>query len=177
MGWQAAVASAVTSVVAAKQASATGKYNQAVQNRNAQVSEQEAQRLEQQNEFDLARFDQQFVQLQGQTKTAILKSGAELSGSGLNIMRYNSEQAEIEKDILTYNSKVAQSQKMEEANFARMSGETARMQARSAAIGYYSQAGQSLLSANFNNPFASNTTKVKTGFGKSGYGRNPGDIM
>ena len=177
MGWQAAVASAVTSVVAAKQASATGKYNQAVQNRNAQVSEQEAQRLEQQNEFDLARFDQQFVQLQGQTKTAIYKSGVELSGSGLRIMRYNAEQAEIEKDILTYNSKVAQSQKMEEANFARMSGETARMQARSAAIGYYSQAGQSLLSANFNNPFASNTTKVKTGFGKSGYGRNPGDIM
>ena len=177
MGWQAAVASAVTSVVAAKQASATGKYNQAVQNRNAQVSEQEAQRLEQQNEFDLARFDQQFSQLQGQTKTAIYKSGVELSGSGLRIMRYNAEQAEIEKDILTYNSKVAQSQKMEEANFARMSGETARMQARSAAIGYYSQAGQSLLSANFNNPFASNTTKVKTGFGKSGYGRNPGDIM
>ena len=178
MGWQAAVAGAVvTSVAAGKQASATGKYNQAVQERNATVSEQEAQRLEQQNEFDLARFDQQFSQLQGQTKTAIYKSGVELSGSGLRIMRYNAEQAEIEKDILTYNSKVAQSQKMEEANFARMSGETARMQARSAAIGYYSQAGQSLLSANFNNPFASNTTKVKTGFGKSGYGRNPGDIM
>ena len=178
MGWQAAVAATVvSSVAAARQASATGKYNQAVQNRNAQVSEQEAQRLEQQNEFDLARFDQQFVKLQGQTKTAIYKSGVELSGSGLRIMRYNAEQAEIEKDILTYNSKVAQSQKMEEANFARMSGETARMQARSAAIGYYSQAGQSLLSANFNNPFASNTTKVKTGFGKSGYGRNPGDIM
>ena len=157
MGWvsaitagQAAAASAgvsaVTSIAAARQASATGKYNQAVQNRNALVSEQEAQRLEQQNEFDLARFDQQFVQLQGQTKTAIYKSGVELSGSGLRIMRYNAEQAEIEKDILTYNSKVAQSQKMEEANFARMSGQVARMEARSAAIGYYAQAGQSLMS-------------------------------
>ncbi len=114
MGWQMAAVSAVTSIAAARQASATGKYNQAVQNRNAQVAEQEAQRLEQQNEFDLARFDQQFVQLQGETKTAIYKSGVELSGSGLRIMKYNAEQAEIEKDILTYNSKVAQSQKMEE---------------------------------------------------------------
>ena len=141
MGW----VTAVTSVVAAQQASAAGKYNQAVQERNAVIAEQEAGQIEKQKEFDLARFDKQFSQLQGQTKTAILKSGAELSGSGLNIMRYNSEQAEIEKDIIDYNSKVAQSRKMEEANFARMSGQMARMEARSAQIGYYAQAGQSLM--------------------------------
>jgi len=148
MAWTAAAVglTAVTSIAAGRQASATGKYNQAVQNRNAQVAEQEAQRLEQQNEFDIARFDQQFTKLQGETKTAILFSGAELSGSGLRIMKYNAEQAEIEKDILDYNSKVAQSQKMEEANFARMSGQMAKMQARSTAIGYYAQAGQSLMS-------------------------------
>ena len=137
---------AVTSVAAAQQASAAGKYNQAVQNRNAQVAEQEAERLEQQKEFDLARFDQQFSKLQGETKTAILTSGVELSGSGLNVMRYNAEQAEIEKDILDYNSKVAQSQKLEEANFARMKGQVARNEARAAQLGYYAQAGQSLMS-------------------------------
>jgi|TARA_R100000988_G_scaffold59324_1_gene29695 flagellar capping protein FliD len=141
MGWVAPL----VSVAAAQQASATGKYNQAVQERNAVIAEQEAGQIEKQKEFDLARFDKQFSQLQGQTKTAILKSGAELSGSGLNIMRYNSEQAEIEKDIIDYNSKVAQSRKMEEANFARMSGQMARMEARSAQIGYYAQAGQSLM--------------------------------
>jgi len=141
MGWVAPL----VSVAAAKQASATGKYNQAVQERNAVIAEQEAGQIEKQKEFDLARFDKQFSQLQGQTKTAILKSGAELSGSGLNIMRYNSEQAEIEKDIIDYNSKVAQSRKIEEANFARMSGQIARMEARSAQIGYYAQAGQSLM--------------------------------
>ena len=142
MGWVAPLAN----IAAAKQAGAMGKYNQSVQERNALIAEQEAQRLEQQKEFDIARFDQQFTQLQGETKTAILFSGAELSGSGLRIMKYNAEQAEIEKDILTYNSKVAQSQKMEEANFARMSGQMAKMQARSTAIGYYAQAGQSLMS-------------------------------
>jgi hypothetical protein len=141
MGW----VTPLISIAAAQQASATGKYNQAVQERNATVSEQETERLEQQNEFDLARFDQQFSQLQGQTKTAIYKSGVSLEGSGLRIMRYNAEQAEIERDILTYNSKVAQSQKLEEANFARMSGQMARMEAKQAQLGYYAQAGQSLM--------------------------------
>ena len=141
MGW----ISAVASIAAASQASAAGKYNQAVQERNARVAEQEAEGLEKQKEFDLARFDQQFSQLQGETKTAILTSGVELSGSGLNVMRYNAQQAEIEKDILDYNSKVAQSQKMEEANFARMRGQVARNEAKAAQIGYYAQAGQSLM--------------------------------
>tara|TARA_R100000742_G_C4213164_1_gene38972 strand:- start:195 stop:632 length:438 start_codon:yes stop_codon:yes gene_type:complete len=141
MGW----ISAAVSVAAAQQASAAGKYNQAVQERNAIVKEQEAAQMEKQKEFDLARFDQQFSQLQGETKTTVLTSGVELSGSGLNVMRYNAEQAEIEKDILDYNSKVAQSQKIEEANFARMRGQIARNEARAAQIGYYAQAGQSLM--------------------------------
>jgi len=135
----------VFDIAAAQQASAAGKYNQAVQNRNAQVAEQESQRLEEQNEFDIARFDQQFSQLQGETRTNILFSGADLSGSGLRILKYNAEQAQVEKDILSYNSKVAQSQKMEEANFARMKGQVARNEARIAQYGYYAKAGQSLM--------------------------------
>jgi len=141
MGW----VSAVTSVAAAQQASATGKFNQSVQERNAVIAEQEAEQIEKQNEFDLARFDQKFTQLQGETTVKILKSGAELSGSGLRIKRYNAEQAEIEKDIITFNSKVAQSRKIEQANFARMNGQLARMEARQAELGYYAQAGQSLM--------------------------------
>ena len=141
MGW----VTPLISIAAAQQASAAGKYNQAVQERNARVAEQEAEGLEKQKEFDLARFDQQFSQLQGETKTAILTSGVELSGSGLNVMRYNAQQAEIEKDILDYNSKVKQSQKLEEANFARMRGQVARNEAKAAQIGYYAQAGQSLM--------------------------------
>ena len=144
MGWQAAVVGAI-GAAQFQQQGAIGKYNQAVSNRNAQVAEQEAERLEQQLEFDLARFDQQFLQLQGQTKTRILKSGAELSGSGLRILRSNSEQAEIEKNVMDYNSKVAQSKKLEEANFARIKGTMARQSARLAQIGTIAQTGTSLL--------------------------------
>ena len=139
--------SAVTSVAAARQASATGKYNQAVQNRNAQVAEQEAAQIEKQLEFDIARFDEQFSQIQGQTKTRILFSGADLSGSGLRILRRNAEQAEIEKDTMEYNAKIGQARKFEEANFSRMQGQIARQQAKATEYGYYAQAGTSLLKA------------------------------
>jgi len=141
MGWVAPL----VSVAAAQQASATGKFNQSIQERNALIYEQEKERLEGKLNFDLARFDEKFRQLQGETTTKIVKSGAELSGSGLRIKRYNAEQAENEKNIITFNSKVAQSKKMEQANFARMQGQLARMEARQAELGYYAQAGQSLM--------------------------------
>ena len=135
----------VFDIAAAQQAKAAGKYNKSVQERNAKIAEQEAAQIEKQNEFDIARFDQQFVKLQGQTKTAIIKSGATLEGSGLRVMRYNVEQAEIQKNVMTYNSKVTQSQKLEEANFARIQGTIAEQQAKIAEFGYYAKAGQSLL--------------------------------
>ena len=135
----------VFDIAAGRQASAIGKYNQAIQNRNAQVKEQEAQAIEQQKELDIQRFDQKFVQLQGETKTKILKSGATLEGSGLRILRSNAEQAEIEKDIIEYNAKIGQSRAFEQANFARMQGNLARMEARQAELGYYAKAGESLL--------------------------------
>ena len=148
----------VFDLAAAQQVGALGKYNQSVQNRNALIKEQEAEAIEKQLEFDLARFDQQFSQLQGQTKTRILKSGATLSGTGLKILRSNSEQAEIEKNILDYNSKVAQSQKLEQANFARIRGNIARQSARLAQIGTIASTGQSLLGmSNFGSTATSDT--------------------
>ena len=129
-----------------KQQGAAGKYNQAVQNRNAQIAEQEAAQLEKQLEFDIARFDQQFQQVQGQTNVSLAKSGVGISGTSLRILRYNAEQAELQKNIMDYNSKVAQSQKIEEANFARIQGNIARQQARIAQLQTITQTGTSLLS-------------------------------
>ena len=141
MSWITAVAS----VAAAQQASAAGKYNAAIKQRNAQVAEQEAKAIEQKTVYDIAQFDRKFAALQGQTKTAVLKSGAELSGSGLRILRANAEQAEIEKDLMEYNSKIGQARAFEQANFARMQSVVAKNEARAAELGYYAQAGKSLL--------------------------------
>ena len=135
----------VFDIAAGQQANALGKYNQSVQNRNALVREQEAEAIKKQTEFDVARFDQQFEQLVGQTKVATAKSGVERSGTALNIARFNAEQAEIQKDVMDYNSQVAQSQKMEQANFARIQGVIARREGEIAKLGYYAKAGESLL--------------------------------
>lgn len=149
-------------VIQAKNQSAAGKYNQQVYNRNAQIAEQEAQQIEKQTEVDLQRFDQKFNQLQGQTTTRILTSGADLSGSGLRIMHNNETQAQLERNTINYNSKIAQQSKFNEANFARIQGGIARQQGRAAAMGTLASAafafgdskpGKTLL-GNIPNPFA-----------------------
>lgn len=150
------------SVIKAKNESAAGKFNQQVYNRNAQIAEQEAAQIEKQTEVDLQRFDQKFNQLQGQTKTRILTSGADLTGSGLRIMHNNETQAQLERNTIKYNSKIAQQSKFNEANFARIQGGIARQQGRAAAIGTLASAafsfgqskpGQTLLGS-VPNPFA-----------------------
>lgn len=149
MGWVTAIAS----IAAAKQVSAIGKYNQAMQNRNATVLEQQAQQIDKQLEFDIDRFDQQFEQLEGQQIVNTVKSGVTLEGSSLKIARYNAEQAELQKDIMTYNAKVAQNEKLEQANFARMQGVLVRQQAKAQEIGLYAK--------------AISTVGTQTDFGKS----------
>lgn len=141
----AEVATVVLGYAQYQQQGAAGKYNQAIQNRNAQIAEQEAAQIEKQLEFDIARFDQKFEQLQGQTTTRILKTGGDLSGTGLKILRSNAQQAEVEKNIMEYNAKIGQARKFEEANFARIQGEVARQTARTAQLGTITQTGTSLL--------------------------------
>jgi len=136
--------SAAVSVASARQASAIGKYNQAVQNRNIEAANQDALAIEQQKNLDIARFDKSFAKLQGETKTKILKSGVDLSDTGLRILRANAEEAEVEKDIIEYNASIGKSRAFEKANFARMQGNLERMRARQAELAYYAKAAESL---------------------------------
>ena len=144
MSWQMAVVGAL-GAAQYQQQGAIGKYNQAVSNRNALIAEQESEAIEKQTEFNLVKFDKQFSQLQAQTKVATLKSGATLSGTALNNLRYNAEQAVIQKNVIEYNSKVAANKKIEEANFARVQGNIARQQAKLAQFGTITSTGTSLL--------------------------------
>ena len=128
-----------------KQQGAAGKYNQSIQERNAKIAEQEAAQIDKQLEFDIARFYQKVDQLQGQTTVSIAKSGADISGTGLRVLRANAEEAEKEKNIIEYNAKIGQARKFEEANFSRIQGQVARNAARSAQIGTIVQTGTSLL--------------------------------
>jgi hypothetical protein len=123
-----------------------GKYNQSVQNRNAQVLEGQATQIEQKAEFDVAQFQKQFRKLEGETTVALAKSGVELgTGSAYNIELSNAYEAKLQENLIRYNSQVAANNKMEEANFARISGTIARNEAKMAQISTVAQTGTSLL--------------------------------
>ena len=135
----------IMSVAAASSANQIGKFNQKVANRNALIAEQEAEAQAKLTEFNIGKFNQSFEKFQSTTKVSILKSGVELSGTALKILQSNAEQAELQRDVIEYNGKVAESKKLEEANFARIQGSLARASGRQQAIGYLAGAGSSLL--------------------------------
>ena len=153
MSWQTAVVAAI-GVAQYQQQGAIGKYNQAVANRNANVAEQEAALIEKQTEFDIARFDKDFRRVEGETKVALAKSGVvQGSGTAYKIAAANAREAELQRNIMRYNSKVAQSRKIESANFARIQGNISRQQAKLAQLGTIARTTTSILGmSNFGSP-------------------------
>ena len=125
---------------------AAGKYNQSVANRNAAVLEGQADQIEAKAEFDIAQFQKNFRKIEGETTVALAKSGVELgTGTAYNIELSNAYEAQLQENLIKYNSQVAANNKMEEANFARISGTIARNEAKMAQISTVAQTGTSLL--------------------------------
>jgi len=132
MGFQAAIAA--IGVAQYKQQGAIGKYNQASAERNAKVAEQQADQLDKQKEFDIAQFDKEFQKIEGKQKVSSAKAGIEFSGTALRVQRSNAVEAELQKQIITYNSKIRQSQAIDRAAQFRIQGQMAKQQARAAQI-------------------------------------------
>ena len=128
-----------------QQAGAIGSYQQAAFNRRALVAEQKAKALENQLTLDLQKFDKKFKQLESTQVVNTLKSGAEFSGTAKLIKLSNLYNAEIERDIMRYNTEIGQARAFEEASFARIEGTLARQRATMEQIQIASQAGTSLL--------------------------------
>lgn len=144
MGWQMA-ATAVMGAAQYKSQGAIGDFNQAVNNRNALVLEQQSEAIERKTEFDLKQFDKEFVKLRGQTVVAIAKTGATYSGSGLRVARANEKEKILQENLIKYNSKMAQANKIEQANFAKIKGQMAKQSAQLAQIKTLASTGTSLL--------------------------------
>ena len=126
-----------------------GKYNQAVNNRNAKVLENQALQIEQKAEFDIAQFNKSFKKIEGSTKVATAKSGAVIdSGSAYYVALSNAYEAELQKKLIEYNAKIAADNKREEATFAIIKGQIARNQASLAQLETIATTGSSLLTMN-----------------------------
>jgi hypothetical protein len=139
MGAAAPVFTVAMGAAQYKAQGAAGKYNQAVANRNAAVLEGQADQIEAKAEFDIAQFQKNFRKIEGETTVSLAKSGVELgTGTAYNIELSNAYEAKLQENLIKYNSQVAASNKMEEANFARIQGTIARNNAKMAQISYSS---------------------------------------
>ena len=144
MGWQMA-ATAVMGAAQIKSQGAIGDFNQAVNNRNALALEQQSEAIERKTEFDLKQFDKEFVKLRGQTVVAVAKTGATYGGSALRVARANEKEKILQENLIKYNSKMAQANKIEQANFARIKGQMAKQSSQLAQIQTLASTGTSLL--------------------------------
>ena len=119
MGWQAAVVGAIGAATV-KQQGTIGKFNEAVNERNAKVLEAEAEQIDKKTEFDIARFDESYQKLKGQVEVSLAKSGV-VAGqdTAYRIAAANAREKYLQENIMRYNSKVAQSQKIEQAKLAQ----------------------------------------------------------
>ena len=144
MGWQAAVVSAIGAATVSQQGK-IGKFNEAVNNRNAAVLEAEAEQIEKKTEFDIAQFDKEFQKIEGAQKVASAKAGIEFSGTSLKIQRANAEEAALQKEMIKYNAAVQKSQVEERKNAFIIQGEMARQQTKLAQLQTITSTGTSLL--------------------------------
>ena len=146
MGAAAPVFTAVMGISQYQAQGKIGKYNQGINNRNAEVLNNQAIQLEQKAEFDIARFNKSFKKIQGSTKVATAKSGAVIdSGSAYYVALSNAYEAELERNLINYNAKVAADNKKEQANFAIIQGQIAKNQSELAQLQTLSTTGTSLL--------------------------------
>jgi hypothetical protein len=156
-----------TTIVQAQQQNAIGKYNQSIQNRNAQIADQEAAAIDKQTEYKLGAFNKDYERFVGRTTVSTAKAGVQQgSGTSLRIQMSNASEAELQKNLIEYDGGVAKARKFEEGNFYRIQGDMARTTGRMAAMGTLfkgassflgTSAGSSLLSS-AGNMFSSSPT-------------------
>tara|TARA_R100000541_G_scaffold58582_1_gene70003 strand:+ start:52 stop:498 length:447 start_codon:yes stop_codon:yes gene_type:complete len=144
MSWQMAVVGAL-GAAQIQQQGAYGKFNQSVQNRNAQVEEQKLEILDSKLTLDLATFNKELEKLEGETIVQTAKSGVTQGGTAARIRLANLHEAELTREKMKYDTEIGKSRAFEEANFARIRGDIARQESRIAQLRTVTETGTSLL--------------------------------
>ena len=144
MGWQAAVVGAL-GAAQIQQQGAYGKFNEAKNNRDAQVAEQKTQILDDKLTLDLSTFEKKLRELEGSVIVNTAKSGVTQGGSAANVRLSNLYEAELEKDKMRYDTEIGKARAFEDANFSRIKGQMARQEARIAQLRTATGTGTSLL--------------------------------
>jgi hypothetical protein len=153
--------SAGLSIVQATQQNAIGKYNQSIQNRNAQIADQEAGAIDKQTEYKLGQFNKDYERFVGRTTVSTAKAGVQQgSGTSLRIQMANAKEAELQRDLIEYDGGVAKARKFEEGNFYRIQGDMARQTGRMAAMGTLFQGASRFLQSGAGSTLLSNAGNI-----------------
>ena len=144
MSWQMAVVGAL-GAAQIQQQGAYGKFNEAKNNRDAQVAEQKTQILDDKLTLDLSTFEKKLRELKGSVIVNTAKSGVTQGGSAANVRLSNLYEAELEKDKMRYDTEIGKARAFEDANFSSIKGQMARQEARIAQLRTATGTGTSLL--------------------------------
>jgi len=144
MSWQMAAVGAL-GAAQIQQQGAYGKFNEAKNNRDAQVAEQKIQILDNKLTLDLSTFNKKFRQLEGNVIVNTAKSGVTQGGSAANVRLSNLYEAELEKDKMIYDTEIGKARAFEDANFSMIKGQMAKQEARIGQLRTATGTGTSLL--------------------------------
>ena len=134
-------------IFAGKSQQAAANYNAKIQERNAQIKEQEAKQIMSvHNEYSLPKFDKTVEQIQGKTRVAYLSSGATQSGTVLDALYEQELELQTDRDIMDFNAENAKDTAENEAIQMRADADLSRWRGKVAKKASYYAAGQSLLS-------------------------------
>ena len=131
---------------AGKQEEAAYNYNTDINERNADVAEQQGEQLVFQEEQNIVDFRKQFDDLQAATSQAFRYNGwIAAEGTPLKVALANAQEADEEIATRRYNAKVGRAELNEQATQERMQGQLNRMYGRAANIRGKARAAASLI--------------------------------
>lgn len=131
---------------AGKQEQAAYNYNTDINERNADVAEQQGEQLVFQEEQNIVDFRKQFDDLQAATSQAFRYNGWIASeGTPLKVALANAQEADEEIATRRYNAKVGRAELNQQATQERMQGQLNRMYGRAANIRGKARAAASLI--------------------------------
>ena len=131
---------------AGKQEQAAYNYNTDINERNADVAEQQGEQLVFQEEQNIVDFRKQFDDLQAATSQAFRYNGwIAAEGTPLKVALANAQEADEEIATRRYNAKVGRAELNEQATQERMQGQLNRMYGKAANIRGKARAAASLI--------------------------------
>ena len=136
---------AVQEGVAARRA---GEFNARMSERSAKIAEQQAEQIKRASEFDIARFREDFSDIQASTATAFRYNGfVATGGTPLQVLLDNAYEADQEIALRRYNASIDEQAALESATEQRLAARLDRMRGAQAQRAGYFRAASSLLSA------------------------------